>query len=95
MDNLSADMIKCRKDGFGCHYGAWKALQPIERAKKEKPKNLDDGRRVCEWCKTEFYYYGKGNRRFCGNVCYQSHWYQKKREERKAANGQGEDAGHE
>jgi hypothetical protein len=52
MDKLSKDMIQCKKDGYGCHYGAWKATQP-----KVIPK-LDDvipeGWKVCEYCGKAF-----------------------------------------
>ena len=51
-DKLSQEMIQCEKDGYGCHYGAWKATQP-----KVIPK-LDDvipeGWKRCEWCKKPF-----------------------------------------
>lgn len=58
MDNLSAEMIQCKKDGFGCHYGKWKALQAVAPVKAEpQTPVLDDGRKVCEGCGSEFYYY--------------------------------------
>ncbi len=106
MDNLSADMIQCCKDGFGCHYGKWKALQPKIRFKRELPKKLDDGSRVCENCGTVFYDYKSGGRKYCSHNCAQAAYYennkqrikeayQRRKAERMAANGQGEDSGHE
>lgn len=78
MDNLSADMIQCKKDGFGCHYGKWKALQeqkPIE----PKEESLDAGyKKKCEWCGVEFIFSRK-TQRFCSMKCYQSEYYNRKR----------------
>lgn len=68
MDNLSKDMIKCKQDGFGCHYGAWRAAQdPIKIEKKDIP----DGWRVCEYCGTPFKPSTKRKQLYCGAVCQQ------------------------
>ena len=87
LDNLAADMIQCKKDGFGCHYGKWKALQPFIRFKRELPIELDDGKRVCKTCGAEFYYYGKGIKQFCSSSCYQVDYYQRVKLRRMAENG--------
>ena len=50
LDKLSLDMIQCEKDGFGVHYGKWKALQAEGKVEKKTP----EGWRVCEYCGKEF-----------------------------------------
>jgi hypothetical protein len=47
LDKLSLDMLQCEKDGFGVHYGKWKAMQ---KPTKIEPKGIPDGWRVCVWC---------------------------------------------
>ena len=67
MDNLSADMIQCKKDGFGCHYGAWKALQkakPVAPVKEEKKSD-----RFCEYCGKEIPVNAHRRQRFCNPNC--------------------------
>lgn len=70
LDKLSLDMIQCKKDGFGCHYGAWKALQdkPVEVI--EKKVEIPEGWRVCKNCGNLFKLgsYGK-NRVYCDVTC--------------------------
>lgn len=106
MDNLAADMIQCRMDGYGCHYGKWKALQPVGQIKRRTPEAFDDGRRVCENCGAVFFHYGSGAMRFCSVSCRKTAYYennkqrfkdayQRRKAERMAVNGQGEDSGHE
>lgn len=85
MDNLSADMIQCRKDGFGCRYGAWKALQPKIRFKREQTKELDDGRRVCENCGVVFFHYKSGVRKYCSSSCAHAFYYENNKERLKEA----------
>lgn len=46
-DKLALDMIQCKKDGYGCRYGAWKATQP--------PETVDEsialrGLKACKRC---------------------------------------------
>lgn len=86
MDKLAADMIQCRKDGFGCHYGKWKALQPSVFVKREPKKKIDDVSKKCENCGSEFISYRKG-KRFCCESCAQTNWYKRKAEERMENNG--------
>ena len=82
MDNLSADMIQCKKDGFGCHYGAWKALQkakPVAPVKEEKKSD-----RFCEYCGKAIDIYAHKRKRFCSPNCGSSAYYYAKRERRLA-----------
>jgi hypothetical protein len=46
-NKLALDMIQCKKDGFGCHYGAWMAVQnrPVVIEKKNY-----EGWKVCPHC---------------------------------------------
>lgn len=64
MDKLSQDMLQCEKDGFGVHYGAWKATQPKQEPQE---RELTDGWKRCEYCGKPF----KKNRgmRFCDVYC--------------------------
>lgn len=64
LDKLSLDMIQCVKDGFGCHYGKWKAKQ----ADGAVERRLPDGWKICEWC-GESFRPNKSNQRFCGYSC--------------------------
>ena len=50
-DKLALDMIQCKADGFGCHYGRWKALQENPLHKK---KEIPDGWKVCPECGKAF-----------------------------------------
>ena len=52
LDKLSLDMIECKKAGYGCHYGAWKATQdrPVAIQKKKIPENW----KVCPYCGNSF-----------------------------------------
>jgi hypothetical protein len=36
LDNFTKDLIQCKADGYGCHYGAWYAAQnrPVVIEKK-------------------------------------------------------------
>ena len=68
MDNLAKDMIQCKKDGYGCHYGAWKAAQtPV----KIKPKKLPIGIETikCAYCGAEFMSDDNRTRICCGDRC--------------------------
>lgn len=65
LDKLSLDMIQCAKDGFGVHYGAWKATQPVVKIEKEKP----DGFCVCEYCGQWYKPKSKRLQKYCGAYC--------------------------
>lgn len=45
---LDLDLIQCEKDGFGCHYGKWKATQETKKVEKEEPEGFVI--RVCQNC---------------------------------------------
>lgn len=66
LDKLSLDMIQCKRDGFGVHYGAWKATQvPV---KTEEPPLPDDWR-ICAWCGKPFKLKTKRNKIYCECFC--------------------------
>jgi hypothetical protein len=44
-DKLALDMIRCKKDGFGCNYGRWKATQPPEPIEEDT-----SGMKPCKRC---------------------------------------------
>lgn len=78
MDNLSADMIQCKKDGFGCHYGKWKALQEekkIARVEAEESEFV----RQCKYCGKKFLI-GKRGRLYCNTNCGAMATYYRNRE---------------
>lgn len=77
LDKLSLDMIQCAKDGFGVHYGRWKATQEIVVPVKDE--TLPKGWKICEWCKKPFK--GVVNKRFCDEICRRKAYYEKNREE--------------
>ena len=65
-DKLAKDMIQCKKDGFGVHYGRWKALQkPVEI--KEPP--LPDGWLICAYCGKPFKPSSKRLQKYCEAMC--------------------------
>lgn len=76
MDNLSADMIQCKKDGFGCHYGAWKALQGEKPVPKPEPS---ENASRCAHCGKEFVN-KYGRRKYCDKTCRNLHNYYENRE---------------
>ena len=49
LDKLSLDMIQCKKDGYGCHYGDWYAAQnrPVVIKKKDE---IPEGYKACIRC---------------------------------------------
>ena len=51
LDKLTLDMIQCEKDGYGVHYGRWKATQPIVKPVLD---GLPEGWKVCPHCGKEF-----------------------------------------
>ena len=92
LDKLSLDMIQCEKDGYGVHYGAWKATQPI--AKPNTVEVLPDGWKLCAHCGKPF----KPNvpyQKYCEALCgreaqtkrYKSKWaaYMKERRAKEKA----------
>ena len=51
MDNLARNMIQCEADGFGVHYGKWKATQPVVEIQKPE---IPEGWKKCEYCGKPF-----------------------------------------
>ena len=79
MDKIAKDMIQCKKDGYGCHYGAWKAAQtPV----KIKPKKLLVGIETikCAYCGAEFMSDDNRTRIFCGARCRKLHINERNRQ---------------
>ena len=63
MDNLSREMIQCKKDGFGCHYGRWKAMQePVKITPREEKHH-------CLYCGREVVRGEKGFPKYCDAYC--------------------------
>lgn len=78
MDNLSKDMVACKKAGFGSSYGKWKATQPVVDSVPQPPNGKV---KVCKNCGKEFVEPPRkmGNGRiFCNMACqiqYNQHDY--------------------
>jgi hypothetical protein len=64
LDKLSLDMIQCEKDGFGCHYGKWKALQEEGAIERKLP----EGWRICAHCGKSFKPTNNGQK-YCEYSC--------------------------
>ena len=64
-DKLALDMIQCKKDGFGVHYGKWKAMQADGMIEKKIP----DGWRVCEHGGKEFKPTNNSIQKYCEYSC--------------------------
>lgn len=69
LDKLALDMIRRKADGYGCHYGAWKAMQ--ERPVEIKPKDgeVPDGWLVCQHCGKAFKPKSHRPQKYCDSVC--------------------------
>lgn len=72
MDNLSKDMLRCKADGFGCHYGHWKALQA------EKDVQAIPSTAKCKYCGGEFAP-RRRNQLYCSDVCKYNRKYERDR----------------
>lgn len=79
---LDLDMIQCEKDGYGCHYGAWKAAQAAQKPVKVE-KEIPDGWQVCKWCGKPFKPTSKKRQIYCEIYCQQS--AQRERDKEKMA----------
>ena len=77
MDNLAKDMIKCKKDGFGVHYGKWKAMQPP--VKISKKKELPKGWKECPVC-GKYFKPNNWQQRFCEVGCRDKNYESRRRE---------------
>lgn len=75
LDKLSLDMIECKKAGFGCHYGAWKATQKPVAIKEH---GIPEGWRVCAYCGIPFKPTTKRKQTYCDAVCQRQAVYDRK-----------------
>lgn len=81
LDKLSLDMIQCEKDGFGVHYGAWRAAQEAKKPQdpQEHECNQPAGYKyICQKCGKEFYTQNKKPRKFCSDQCREASYYKPK-----------------
>lgn len=78
LDNLSKDMIRCKADGFGCHYGQWKVSNwnTKDRVEEITPQ----GWLICKYCGKPFKPRTKRKQLYCEAVC-QSQAQREKRKE--------------
>lgn len=77
MDKLALDMIQCKKDGFGVHYGAWRAAQ-YEKNKGTTPAKHQGYKHTCLNCGKEFYSKVNRVRKYCCDQCREEHYRTKK-----------------
>ena len=83
VDALAMDAMKAKQAGMS--YGQWKAMQPPQ---KEKPKTIENGWLVCEYCGKLFKPKTKRPQKCCEVFCQQrASWEReaKKKAERKAS----------
>ena len=66
-DKLAIDMVQCKKDGYGCHYGKWKALQKNPLPKK-KVNGIPEGWKHCKRCGKPFKP-SRASQLYCEAVC--------------------------
>lgn len=69
LDNLDRDMIRCKADGYGCHYGAWKARQERPVVVKPKEGEIPEGWLVCQYCGKAFKPKSKRPQKYCEVYC--------------------------
>ena len=67
MDNLDRCMILCEKEGFGVHYGAWRASKGVEPV-FEVDVVIPEGWKKCEHC-DEVYKPSRSDQKYCGAYC--------------------------
>ena len=89
IDKLSLDMIECKKAGFGCHYGAWKATQdPVKAEKKEIP----EGWNVCAECGAVYKPTIRREQLYCDSVCQRKAYSRAKYLRSKEAKGENNES---
>lgn len=79
LDKLSQDMIQCKKDGFGVHYGRWKATQEAVVPVKAAEETFPDHWPKCDCCGKP-YDRGRKNQRFCSGLCREKYYREVNRE---------------
>ena len=65
LDNIDLEMIQCEKDGYGVHYGWWKAKQPVV---EPEPQPIPDDWKTCAFCGKPFKP-KTGKQKYCDSVC--------------------------
>lgn len=88
MDNLSKCMIRCKAEGYGCHYGAWRADQGDTL--EIDGVGLPAGWKKCEWCGKPFKPINQ--QRFCEAYCQQQAAYARYRKKQEEARKKEENA---
>lgn len=83
LDKLAQDMIQCKKDGFGVHYGAWRAAQ-YEKNKGMTPAKPKGYKHTCLNCGEEFYTKINGVRKYCCDQCKEQYYRDQKKTESKS-----------
>ena len=80
MDNLDMCMIQCKKDGYGVHYGAWRAAQKeVPVFVEEVPQNA----KKCPWCGEMFVPNSYRRQLYCGAYCSHQASYKRHRQSKK------------
>ena len=69
LDNLSLDMIRCKADGFGCHYGHWKALHGDTKEAPEVEEPAPQGGLICQYCGKPFKPKTYRRQKYCDSLC--------------------------
>ena len=85
VDKLTLDMIQCEKDGFGVHYGAWRAAQYEKNGGVVPPRKPKGYKRICLNCGKEFYAMVNRERKYCDERCRKQ--YYRRRDAEAKANG--------
>ena len=81
MDNLSKCMIQCKKDGFGVHYGAWRATQENVPILKDETVIPEKWLR-CAHCGKPFKPVNR-LQKYCDAVCQREAQYERKKQRKK------------
>jgi hypothetical protein len=73
-------MIQCKADGYGVHYGAWRAAQGGVFLMKED--TIPAGWKKCEYC-GEVYKPSRSDQKFCGAYCQSQAAYERSKNKNK------------
>lgn len=65
-DNLDLDSRRAMEEGYGVHYGWWKAGHPITR-KQTRKREPEMRMEVCPECGRQYPY--RANKRYCSADC--------------------------
>ena len=72
-------MRQCEKEGFGIHYGHWKAAQEAVAPVKAAEETFPDHWPKCDCCGKP-YERGRKNQRFCSGLCREKSYQEVNRE---------------